>query len=250
MKDSKIGWTDSTWNPVTGCTKVSPGCDHCYAEAVAERWRGQPAFPVGFDLQLRPWKLKDPIGWKKPRRIFVNSMSDLFHPRIPDSYIVDVWATMLAAPQHTYQILTKRPHRMAYKIKELRLTLRRYIWLGTSVESQKWADNRIPALLSIFWDRGIPSQRFISAEPLLGPVNLWRWQPTNGRAYGLHPPISWCIVGGESGVGRRPFDPDWARDLRDQCQESGAAFYFKQGGAMKPGQDRVLDGRTWDEYPQ
>ena len=249
MKGSNIAWTDHTWNPVTGCSEVSPGCDNCYAKVIAERFRGQPAFPVGFDVQLRPHKLSQPSTWRAPSRIFVNSMSDLFHREIPDSYLVDVWAAMLAAPQHTYQILTKRAHRMEHKVRTLGLTLRPNIWLGVSVENQHMADSRIPPLLNIFWPQGV-SKRFISAEPLLGPISLWWWQPTNGRAYGLHPPISWCIVGGESGRGRRPMDLDWALSLRDQCQEAGAAFFYKQGNDDKPGQDRVLDGRTWDEYPQ
>ena len=249
MKDTKIAWTDATWNPVTGCTKVSPGCDHCYAEAVAERFRGGKAFPHGFDVTLHPDRLDAPRHWRKPKRIFVNSMSDLFHKDIPDEFLVDVWATMYDTPRHTYQILTKRPHRMEHKIKTLGLTLQPNIWLGTSVENQTMADSRIPPLLNIFWPQGV-SKRFISAEPLLGPISLWWWLPTNGRAYGCHPPISWCIVGGESGRGRRPMDLDWARSLRDQCQEAGAAFFFKQGNALRPGEDRELDGRTWDEFPQ
>ena len=168
MKDSKIGWTTHSWNPVTGCSKVSPGCDNCYAEVIAERFRGGSAYPVGFDVDLRPHKLRDPIKWRKPARIFVNSMSDMFHREIPDHYLQQIWGVMVEADWHVFQVLTKRPHRMIQKIQDLCLPMAPNIWLGVSVETQEFADNRIPELLKV--ER--PSLRFISVEPLLGDVDL------------------------------------------------------------------------------
>ncbi len=235
---SKIEWTDATWNPVTGCTKVSPGCDNCYAERIAEQRRGTKAFPIGFDLQLRPHKLREPSKWKEPRRVFVNSMSDLFHRGVPDAYLRQVWETMIEVDHHIYEVLTKRPHRMAHKVRELGLETAPHIWLGTSIESQRWADNRLPALVSI----GCPGDagvRFVSAEPLLGPLDLTPWLDS----------LVWVIPGGESGPGRRPMEYDWARGLRDQCQDAGTAFFYKQGNAYRSGSDRYLDGRIWDELP-
>ena len=233
MKNSKISWTTNTWNPVTGCTKISPGCDHCYAFTIAERMRGSAAFPHGFDLTLRPKKLKDPAKWS-PGMVFVNSMSDLFHREIPEDYLRQIWDTMVAADQHQYQVLTKRPHRMAHVIEKLRLPLPSHIWLGVSVENQTFADNRIPALLSI------PSpSRFLSCEPLLGSLDLWRYLPN----------IQWVIDGGESGAGRRPADYNWFRDLRRQCQVSGVLYYHKQGNHFWSGQDEFLDGQKWQAYP-
>ena len=187
MKNSKIEWTDATWNPVTGCSQVSPGCDNCYALQIAERKRGTRAFPVGFDVQLRPHKLLDPLRWKKPARIFVNSMSDLFHRDIPKDHLVQIWDTMVMADWHIYQILTKRPHRAAHLIGELELPLPEHIWIGTSVENQVFADNRIPALLSIE-----APVRWLSCEPLLGPLSLAPWLAHGG--------IQWVIDGGESGT--------------------------------------------------
>ena len=233
-KDSKIAWTDHTWNPVTGCSKVSPGCDHCYAERLAERFRGQKGWPVGFDVQLRPNKLSQPMSWKEPSMIFVNSMSDLFHRDIPDDYLRRIWDVMLKADHHTYQALTKRPHRMAQKIADLDLELRSHIWLGTSAENQLFYDSRVEALLSTPAD-----VKFISAEPLLGPIDL------KLDRY----PVSWVIVGGESGPGRRPLDKDWVRDIRDQCAAAGVPWFYKQGNASAPGQDNLLDGIKHEEYP-
>ncbi len=167
---TKIRWTDKTWNPATGCTKVSPGCANCYAEAIAEKNRGGAAFPDGFAVTLRPHRVSQPLKWTEPSRVFVNSMSDLFHRDIPDDYLVKVWEVMLKAPQHQYQILTKRPHRAKALIERLGLELAPHIWLGVSVENQTFADNRIPALIQI------PAKiRWISAEPLLGPVDLTEW---------------------------------------------------------------------------
>lgn len=232
--ETRIRWAGSTWNPVSGCTKVSPGCNHCYAYTLAERMRGSLAFPNGFDLTLKPHKIMEPCHWKKPRRIFVNSMSDLFHKDIPDDFLCAIWATMLQADWHTYQVLTKRPHRMAHKIKTLSLPLPPHIWLGTSVENQTFADNRLPALLSV------PTHvRFVSAEPLLAPVTLRPWLS------GLH----WIICGGESGPGYRPMDHAWARALRDECVEAGVAFFFKQSAAPRTEMGITLDGVKWEEYP-
>lgn len=319
--NSAIEWTDATWNPVTGCEKVSPGCDHCYAETFAERWRGTPGhyFEQGFDVTLRPGRLDEPLRWRKPRRIFVNSMSDLFHDDVPDEFIARVFAVMALAQRHTFQVLTKRHGRMrslfnsrnwrgsvAGQVRLLRpdqplaefdaLTMPFIggeglpnIWLGVSVEDQKRADLRVPALIDT-----PASVRFLSCEPLLGPVDISRWVSA----------LDWVIVGGESGPGARPMRPEWAHDLRDQCTAAGARFFFKQWGAWCPphqdfGQSiydhvtnedacqvvsssgallgrpwpgwrfqdgsrdgvvmrrypkgaagRVLDGRTWDEMPE
>ncbi|MCX4232098.1 DUF5131 family protein [Streptomyces ortus] len=270
-----IEWTDSTWNPVTGCTKVTPGCDNCYAETFAERFRGTPGhhFENGFDLTLRPNALIMPLRWKKPRKVFVNSMSDLFHKDIPDEYIARVFAVMALTPQHTYQVLTKRHGRMRALLGSqdfIRLVDDHReqtrpgcgdftwplpnVWLGVSVEDQKRADLRIPALLDT-----PAAVRFLSCEPLLGPVDLdgpiipgrgrpkltyWLtgrpyWDETKATTTGTGltmapistgPHIDWVIVGGESGRGARPMHPDWARALRNQCVSSGVPFLFKQWG--------------------
>ena len=231
---TRISWTTHTWNPVSGCTEVSPGCDHCYARTHSERFRGSKAFPRGFDVTLRPHKLREPLKWKEPARIFVNSMSDLWHRQIPDEFIKSVWNTMLEADHHVYQVLTKRPDRMEHKIAELGLQLAPHIWLGVSAENQKFADARVPVLLRVS-----AAVRFVSAEPLLGAVDFRQWLPD----------VNWIIVGGESGPGRRPMDYDWARSIRDQCAERGVAFFYKQGNAFRPGRDDVLDGRVHHEYP-
>lgn len=231
---SAIEWTDATWNPVTGCTQVSPGCDHCYALTFAERFRGVPNHPYeqGFDLKLWPGRLELPRRWKKPRRIFVNSMSDLFHADVPDEFIRHVFDTMVQANQHTYQILTKRPQRLARLGQSLPWPP--HIWMGVSVESNDYAWRadylrRIPAAV-----------RFISAEPLIGPVDKLNLED-------LH----WVITGGESGYGHRPCDPDWVRDVRDRCTTAGVAYFHKQWGGRTPkAGGRMLDGRTWDEQPQ
>lgn len=262
---TRIEWTDATWNPVTGCTKVSEGCDHCYAETIAHRFAGTPAYPNGFDVTLRPERLDQPLRWQRPRRIFVNSMSDLFHSDVPDEFIARVFAVMALAPQHTLQVLTKRPGRMRSLLSsrsfedwveafvreeyserwapdgyEYRWPLDN-VWLGTSVESQKWADVRIPQLL------GTPAAvRFLSCEPLLGPVDLAVWtRPHADDCNDDGVPwctcdrdrdgyLDWVIVGGESGPHARPMHPDWARSLRDQCVAAGVAFHFKQWGEWVP----------------
>lgn len=230
---STIEWTDATWNPVTGCTQVSPGCDHCYALAFAERFRGVPGHPYeqGFDLRLWPERLDLPLRWKKPRRIFVNSMSDLFHTDVPDEFVRRVFDTMVRADRHTYQVLTKRPQRLARL--GLSLPWPPHIWIGVSVESNAYAWRadylrRVPAAV-----------RFVSAEPLLGPVDQLDLE-------GLH----WVITGGESGFGHRWCDPDWVRSVRDRCVAAGVAYFHKQwGGRTSKAGGRILDGRTWDELP-
>ena len=234
MKASRIRWTTHTWNPVTGCTEVSPGCDNCYAKRIAEPKRGHPSFPNGFDVTLRPHKMNTPISWKEPAMVFVNSMSDLFHRSIPDAYLRQVWTTMLTADRHVYQVLTKRPHRMVHLIETLHLPTPPHIWLGTSVESQAMADSRIPALLAT------PAPiRFVSAEPLLGPVDLGPWIAD----------LQWIIVGGESGPGRRAMDYEWARAIRDVCAGAGVPFFYKQGNHALPDRDVDLDGRTHEQFP-
>ena len=237
--NSKIEWTDATWNPVRGCTKISPGCLHCYAETFAERFRGVPGHPFefGFDLRLVPEKLGDPLRWEAPRMIFVNSMSDLFHPGVLDDYIEKVARVMVAARWHTYQILTKRAERMQ-KLLNGKLNFaanQNHIWWGVSVENRKHGLPRIDLL------RQSPARvRFLSVEPLLeflGPLEL--------RG------INWVIVGGESGPGARPMDIEWVRDIRDQCAAAKVAFFFKQwGGVRKKTTGRRLDGKIHGEFPK
>jgi protein gp37 len=230
---SSIEWTQATWNPVTGCTKVSPGCAHCYAETFAERWRGVPGHPYeqGFDLRLWPDRLGQPLRWRRPRLVFVNSMSDLFHEQVPDEFIAEVFAVMDKAEWHTFQVLTKRTDRLL----ELAAVLpwRDNIWIGVSIENRRWL-TRADAL------RRVPAAvRFISAEPLLGPLtelDLTR--------------IDWLIAGGESGPGHRPVREEWLIDLRDLCKQCGVAFFFKQWGGRTPkAGGRRLDGREWSEFP-
>lgn len=236
--NSKIEWTDATWNPVRGCTKVSPGCAHCYAETFAERFRGVPAHPFefGFDLRIVPEKLGDPIRWSKPKKIFVNSMSDLFHERVSDEYIEKVCRVMLAANWHTYQVLTKRADRMAALLQgKLREAAKAsHIWWGVSVENQKHGLPRIAKLQA-----AKPTVAFLSVEPLLedlGRMDLG----------GLH----WVIVGGESGAGARPIEVSWVRNVHAQCQAHHVPFFFKQwGGVRKAENGRTLDGKTYDEFP-
>lgn len=235
---SQIEWTDATWNPVRGCVKISPGCKHCYAETFAERFRGVPGHPYeyGFDVRLVPQKLDDPLEWKSPRRIFVNSMSDLFQDDVPDDYIEMVASIMVRAKWHTYQVLTKRADRMAELLEsKLHFAARAaHIWWGVSIEDQQYGLPRLDRLR-----RSAASVRFLSIEPLLerlGPIDLHE--------------ISWVIVGGESGPRARPVQVEWVREIRDQCRASGVPFFFKQwGGKRKKEAGRTLDGRTWDEFP-
>jgi protein gp37 len=231
--NSTIEWTDATWNPVTGCTQVSSGCDHCYAKAFAERFRGVPNHPYeqGFDLRLWPERLNMPLTWRKPRRIFVNSMSDLFHVDVPDEFIRRVFDTMVEADHHIYQILTKRPQRLARLAPSLPWPA--HIWVGVSIESNEVAW-RADYLRKV--DAAV---RFISAEPLIGPIDRLNLD-------GIH----WVITGGESGVKHRPCDPDWVRAARDHCVACNVAYFHKQwGGRTSKAGGRELDGRTWDEMP-
>lgn len=237
--NSSIEWTDATWNPVRGCTKISPGCKHCYAETFAERFRGVKGHPYeqGFDLRLVPEKLTEPLNWKTPKMIFVNSMSDLFHDGVPDEYIAAVGRVMQTANWHTYQVLTKRSERlrdMLTSALQFAANLP-HIWWGVSVEDKKYGLPRIEHLRN-----ASASMKFLSIEPLLedlGKVNLTG--------------VDWAIVGGESGPGARPLKYEWVRSLRDQCFESRVPFFFKQwGGVRKKAAGRELDGRTHDDYPK
>lgn len=264
MSTTAIEWTDVTWNPVRGCSKISPGCKNCYAETFAERWRGIPghAYEQGFDMRLAPHKLAEPLRWTAPRTIFVNSMSDLFEPRVPFEYVADVLSVIELAPWHTFQLLTKRAQRQrAFDLESYgRLGSIENLWVGVSVEDKQYGVRRIRILQET---RAV--HRFLSIEPLLedlGELDL------SG--------IEWVIVGGESGRGARPMRPEWVRAIRDQCVEQGVLFFFKQWGAWvtteqmpehqwdasagveqqgelyrigKKGTGRLLDGRTYDAMP-
>jgi protein gp37 len=306
---SRIEWTEATWNPTTGCDRVSPGCDHCYALSLAPRLKamgsaryqrdGDPRTSgPGFGLTLHSDTVGLPMRWTRPRRIFVNSMSDLFHADVPDRFIADVFAVMTIAEQHTFQVLTKRHGRMRSLLTSVRFwhavsqarNVRGFsmlpsgpdfeppanVWLGVSVEDQKRADLRIPALLDT-----PAAVRWLSMEPLLGPIDLGIDDPHRGHesddVHGHpHPPVcvtcstddsevayfrrnpvreglglDWVVVGGESGLASRPMQIDWARSLRDQCTAAGVPFFLKQWGGRTPkANGRELDGRTWDEYPE
>ncbi len=237
-QNSSIEWTDATWNPVRGCTKISPGCKHCYAETFAERFRGVKGHPYeqGFDLRLVPEKLAEPLRWRKSKMIFVNSMSDLFHDEVPDNYIVAVAQVMATAKWHTYQVLTKRSERLRKLLNtKLRFAAKqRHIWWGVSVEDKKYGLPRIEDLRNA--DAKV---RFLSVEPLLEDIGKLDLQG-----------IDWMIVGGESGAGARPMKKEWVLPLRDQCKRSGVPFFFKQwGGVRKAKAGRRLEGRTYDEFP-
>ena len=273
-----IEWTDETWNPLVGCSVVSPGCTNCYAMRKAGgflsrtgKFRGltlgSKAGPV-WTGEVRLWEpaLDQPLRWQKPRRIFVNSMSDLFHESIPSDWIRRIFDVMRNAPQHTYQILTKRAERMkefmAWWVMQHVEQPPSNWWLGVSVEDQARADERIPLLLET-----PAAVRWISAEPLLGPVEMSRWLGNAPEEAGIceGPGIDWVVVGGESGPHARPMHPDWARSLRDQCTAAGVPFFFKQWGEWAPAPDdgfghrmvrlgrrsagRLVDGRSWDELP-
>jgi protein gp37 len=280
---SRIEWTDATWNPVTGCSKVSPGCAHCYAETLAlTRLAGSPGYGgdpwtpenAAVNVVLRPERLDQPLRWKRPRRVFVNSMSDLFHELVPFDYIDRVFGVMQQAPHHTFQVLTKRPERMQEYVSGHGTLLGRAhevikvvneqmldggpawpgwplpnVWLGTSVENQHWAEVRIPQLLAT------PAAiRFLSCEPLLGPIDFSNVTRRSDAVAQLGKRaltgIDWVIAGGESGPQHRPVDLDWVRSLRDQCVAAGVAFMFKQvGGRTSKAGGRELDGRSWDEFP-
>ena len=278
---SKIEWTDATWNCVTGCTKVSPGCDHCYAETFAERWRGIPGhhFEQGFDVKLRPDRLSIPLHWKRGRRIFVNSMSDVFHEAVPDAFIAEMFGIMAQTPQHTYQVLTKRHGRMRSLLSS-DLFRRRFafgwplpnVWLGVSVEDQKRADLRIPALL-----KTPAAVRFLSCEPLLGPVDLigQGGDLVGAGIYSLPDPpeyddgapvcqdhgaercnrgctfVDWVIVGGESGPGARPMDIEWARTLVTHCEAAEVPVFVKQLGSVAGRRlGAGTKGGEWHAWPE
>jgi protein gp37 len=236
---SAIEWTDATWNPVRGCVKVSPGCKHCYAETFAERFRGVPGHPFeqGFDLRLVPGKLEDPLRWRTPRRIFVNSMSDLFHEGVPVEYVAAVGRVMERASWHTFQVLTKRHERMRELLSEELSWMGDlpHVWFGVSVENRR---HGLPRLTTL---RKTPaSVRFVSIEPLL--EDLGRLDLAG---------IDWVIVGGESGPGARPMREEWVISIRDQCRSARVPFFFKQwGGTRKDRTGRKLRGRTHDEYPR
>lgn len=240
---SAIEWTEATWNPTTGCDRVSAGCDNCYALTLSKRLKamGNPKYQVdgdprtsgpGFGIATHPETLALPYSWRQPRLVFVNSMSDLFHARVPLEFVQDVFTVMRETPQHTYQILTKRAHRLARVAENLEWPSN--VWMGVSVESARHYD-RIRDLSTV------PSAvRFLSCEPLLGPLH---GIPLAG--------IDWVIAGGESGFNARPMDPEWVKDLRDSCVAKRTPFFFKQWGGTRPKSGgRDLDGRTWDEMPE
>jgi protein gp37 len=239
---SRIEWTEVTWNPVTGCDRVSAGCDHCYALTLAKRLKAMGAAKYrndgdprtsgpGFGVTVHPRALNEPYRWRAPRVVFVNSMSDLFHARVPLSFVQDVFAVIADTPQHTYQVLTKRAVRLR-RVAE-RLDWPANLWMGVSVENAA-ALSRVDDL------RAVPAAvRFLSCEPLLGPL-------TGLNLSG----IGWAIAGGESGPNHRPIEPSWARGIRDACTTAGVPFFFKQWGGRTPKTwGRVIDGRTWDEMP-
>lgn len=232
-KLSSIEWTEATWNPVTGCTKVSSGCRHCYAERMAKRLQsmGQPNYIKGFQVAVHEHALHLPLRWKKPRTIFVNSMSDLFHKNVPAEFIHRVFDVMWQADRHLFQVLTKRSERLL-ELSE-HLPWPKNVWMGVSVENENYM-SRIDHLRETH-----AQTKFLSLEPLLGPLPDLDLKG-----------IDWVIVGGESGPGARPMAPSWVMDIRDQCAEAGVSFFFKQwGGVRKKKTGRLLEGRTWDEMP-
>jgi protein gp37 len=234
---SAIEWTDATWNPVTGCTKITAGCDNCYASRFSERFRGVPGHPFenGFDLTLRPERIEQPLSWRRPRMIFVNSMSDLFHKGVPRVFIDRVFELMETADWHIFQVLTKRSSLMRDYLKHryVNATPPAHVWFGVSVENGR-------SLARIEHLRDAPAAvRFVSIEPLIGPVGKIDLDS-----------IHWVIAGGESGPRARPMNVEWAREVRDQCAEQGVSFFFKQWGGIRPKTGgRALDGREWNELP-
>lgn len=276
MSDTKIEWAEKSWNPISGCSPVSEGCQNCYAERMAKRLAGRFGYPKDdpFRVTLHAERLNDPLKWKKPTKIFVCSMGDLFHPLVKDEWIRFIWWGMVHTKLHQFLILTKRPIRMKEFLEKfygqfferIEFMTPDNIWLGVSVENQKRADERIPILLQI------PAKvRFVSVEPMLGPVDLARIKLSQHTTFDClatyaysnpnHVPyqgnrLDWVILGGETGPGARPMHPDWARSVRDQCQEAGVPFFFKNMGsahepelAGKITAGRLLDGRFWEELP-
>ena len=230
---SSIEWTDATWNPVTGCTAISAGCDHCYAELLSYRLQkmGAAKYRNGFEVTLHPDALNQPLRWRTPRRVFVNSMSDLFHAHVPRDFVIQIWDMMARCPQHTFQVLTKRPERMARFTTDYPAPAN--VWLGTSVE-----DSRVTRRIDFLRDCN-SEVRFLSCEPLIGPLERLNLD-------GIH----WVIAGGESGKFYRPIEPEWVRNIQKQCQSANVAFFFKQWGGLTPKSGgRVLDGQTWNEWP-
>ncbi|MCE5229176.1 phage Gp37/Gp68 family protein [bacterium] len=230
---SSIEWTESTWNPVTGCSKISPGCKHCYAERMARRLHamGQPSYRNGFNPTAQPQMLETPLRWKKPQIVFVNSMSDLFHEDVQEDFILEIFEAMNQADWHTYQILTKRPDRLV--ALDPKLPWRPHIWMGVSVENQQYT-KRIELLR-----HSHAHIKFLSLEPLLGPIHKINLEG-----------IDWVIVGGESGPGSRPIEKSWVIEIRDLCIRKNVPFFFKQwGGFHKKRAGRLLEGRTWDQTP-
>ena len=254
---SAIEWTDATWNPTTGCTRVSAGCDNCYAEGLSRRLLSatyRSRLPVvdtvdnrrdPFAVRLWPERLRVPTSWREPRRVFVNSMSDLFHRDVPEDFARECFRVMLGVDRHVYQVLTKRPTRAARFVRRhsdlFPSGLPGHVWIGTSVEDQSVA-YRVRHLLAV-----PAAVRFLSCEPLIGPLDLSGFMNGAAGRDRLH----WVIVGGESGIGARPMDAGWARALRDQCRGARVPFFFKQWGGRTPkAGGRELDGTTWDEYPE
>lgn len=295
MGKTRIEWTDVTWSPVTGCAPISEGCENCYARRMAKRLRGRCGYPADepFKVTLHPERLDEPLKWKKPRRVFVCSMGDLFHEDVPRWMRFEVMDIILQAKQHTFLILTKRPANMKeffewyYNKAGRTIETIKNLWLGVTAENQARADERIPILLQI-----PAAVRFVSVEPMLGQVNIAGYLGFNGPRrmgdgltyYWTAPKLDWVICGGETGPGARPMHPDWARSIRDQCQESGTPFFFKSWGEWKPvyttgpefelrrlktdevvmsgpghgvvmkkvgkkAAGRILDGQIWDEMP-
>jgi protein gp37 len=238
MGTTTIEWTDATWNPVTGCTKISAGCDHCYAERFSERFRGVPDHPFesGFDLTLRPARLDAPLKWRQPKMIFVNSMSDLFHKEIPREFTSRIFDTMERADWHTFQVLTKRSSLMRDFLRKRYGENRgpAHMWFGVSIED----GTRLSRLRHL--QQAPAGIRFLSIEPLIGRIGRL---DLSG--------IDWVIVGGESGPGARYMDPNWVREVRDQCVAAGVAFFFKQWGGLRPKSGgRKLDRREWSQFPE
>lgn len=241
---SSIEWTEATWNPTTGCDRISPGCDNCYALTLAARLKamGQQKYQrdgdprtsgPGFGVTCHPDELLSPARWKRPRLVFVNSMSDLFHPEVPELFIQQVWAAMQATPRHTYQVLTKRPHRMAAVLRRIAPEPLPNVWVGTSIESDRYVFRASQLCATP------AAVRFLSLEPLLGPLPSLDLRG-----------VDWVIVGGESGHGAREMDAAWAEDIRDRCVAARVPFFFKQwGGRTAKAGGRVLDGEEWDEMP-
>lgn len=263
MAMSKIEWTDKTWNPVIGCSNISPACDHCYAEKMAARLASMPKTAGSYvhviDHEKRCWNgkthfiesaLSKPLHWRKPCRVFVGSMTDLFHPSTPFKWLTQIFDVMFHTPHITYQILTKRPDRMQEFMRDLSASSLGgwpfpNVWLGVTVENQEYADKRIPALLDT-----PAAVRFVSIEPMLGPIDLGEYLGGERWFASEHPMdkwLDWVICGGETGHGSRPLHPDWVRDLRDQCTLAGVPFFFKQWGRKAAG--HLLDEHEWHEFP-